>query len=112
MKSLIIFKREVGHYFLSPMAYIVIGFFLLLSGYFFSTFILSSRIVTMQVTLGNMSLLFIFVVPILTMHLIADERKLGTEELLLTSPVTTTSVVIGKYLASLFFNYSLCFSSH
>lgn len=101
-KTYALFKKEIQNYFLSPLAYIIIGFFLLVSGYFFSTYILSSGLASMRIPLSNMSLIFLFIMPILTMHLLAEERKGGTEELLLTTPTRTTSMVVGKYLAALF----------
>ncbi len=101
-KTWAIFKREVSSYFLSPMAYVMGAVFLLLSGYFFSIALLATQSASMQGVFSNMAVIFIFVAPVLTMRLVAEERKLGTDELLLTSPVTITSIVIGKYLASVF----------
>ncbi|MGE5587195.1 MAG: ABC transporter permease [Clostridia bacterium] len=102
LKTWSIFKREVAAYFLSPIAYVMGAVFLVLSGYFFSILLFATRSASMQGTLGNMAVTFIFVAPVLTMRLLAEERKLGTDELLLTSPVTITSIVVGKYLASVF----------
>jgi ABC-2 type transport system permease protein len=100
LKTWFIFKREVAAYFLSPIAYVLGAVFLVLSGYFFSILLFATRSASMQATFGNMAVTFLFVAPVLTMRLLAEERKLGTDELLLTSPVTTTSIVVGKYLAS------------
>lgn len=102
LKTWPIFKREVAAYFLSPIAYVMGAVFLVLSGYFFSILLFATRTASMQGTFGNMAVTFIFVAPVLTMRLLAEERKLGTDELLLTSPVTITSIVVGKYLASVF----------
>ena len=99
-KSFSIYKREVQNYFLSPLAYVIMGLFLLLSGYFFSTYILSTRMATMQGAFSNMSLVLLFIVPILTMRLLAEEQARGTEELLLTHPLRLTSMVVGKYMAA------------
>ena len=99
-KSFSIYKREVQNYFLSPLAYVIMGLFLLLSGYFFSTSILSTRMATMQGAFSNMSLVLLFIVPILTMRLLAEEQARGTEELLLTHPLRLTSMVVGKYMAA------------
>ncbi len=97
---LAIFKRELKSYFYSPIGYIFVGFFLLLSGYFFATGNLMSLIADMKMVFGNLSIVFLFLVPILTMRLISEEKKSKTDQLLLTSPVSLTGVVIGKYLAA------------
>lgn len=97
-----ILKREVASYFLSSIAYAMGAVFLLLSGYFFSIILLATHSASMQGVFGNMAVTFIFVAPVLTMRLIAEERKLGTDELLMTTPVSITSIVVGKYLASVF----------
>ncbi|MCG8499446.1 MAG: ABC transporter permease subunit [Firmicutes bacterium] len=97
---LAIFKRELKSYFYSPIGYIFVGFFLLLSGYFFATGNLMSGIADMKMVFGNLSIVFLFLVPILTMRLISEEKKSKTDQLLLTSPVSLTGVVIGKYLAA------------
>lgn len=101
MKIWVIYKREIKAYFLSPMAYVLLGFFLLLSGYFFSTFVLSTQYAMMGPILGNMLMAFMFISPILTMRLLAEEMKTGTDQLLMTSPITTTDIVIGKFLAAI-----------
>lgn len=97
-----IFKREVAAYFVSPMAYVMGAVFLMLSGYFFSIILLATHDASMQGILGNMALVFLFIAPVLTMRQLAEERKLGTDELIMTSPVSITSIVVGKYLAGLF----------
>lgn len=102
MKMWQILKRELKAYFLSPVAYVLLGFYLLISGYFFSTFILSTHYALMSQVLGNMLMAFMFISPILTMRLLADEMKSGTDQLLMTSPVTVTDIVVGKFIAALF----------
>jgi ABC-2 type transport system permease protein len=97
-----IFKREVASYFTSPMAYVMGAVFLLISGYFFSIILLATNSASLQGVLGNMAVVFLFIAPILTMRLLAEERKLGTDELLMTAPVSITSIVVGKYLAAVF----------
>lgn len=95
-----ILKREVAAYFISPMAYVMGAVFLMLSGYFFSVILLATHSASMQGVLGNMAVIFLFIAPVLTMRQLAEERKLGTDELIMTSPVSTTSIVVGKYLAA------------
>jgi ABC-2 type transport system permease protein len=96
-----VFKRELKSYFFSPIGYIFIGFFLLLSGYFFAAGNLMQGTADLKMIFGNMSIVFLFLVPILTMRLISEEMKSKTDQLLLTSPVSLTGIVVGKYLAAL-----------
>ena len=102
-KILQIFKREFKSYFISPIAYIVISIFLLVTGWFF----FSSFFIYNQATLrGFFSLLpftFAFVIPAVTMRLIAEELNVGSYETLLTLPVRTSDVVLGKFLAAVGF---------
>jgi ABC-2 type transport system permease protein len=98
---LAIFKREVKAYFYSPIAYVLIGLFILISSVFFFMISLFSQSAEVNNVLSNMGFLLIFIVPILTMKVLAEDRKNGTEVLLLTSPSSLTGVVVGKYLATL-----------
>jgi len=96
-----IYKKELKSYFLSPIGYFAIGIFLIIfSGIFFYTTI-SYRAYDM----GNLYFLSTFAVPfmaaIITMRMFAEERKNGTEQLLLTSPRSMTGVIFGKFLAAL-----------
>jgi ABC-2 type transport system permease protein len=124
MKGILaIYRRELGSYFVSPIAYIVSGFFLFLTGYYFS-YILTGVIeysFRMQMQGGQFgappafdapalvirnftgftTTILLFLVPMLTMGVYAEERKRGTMEMLMTSPITEFQIVIGKYLASL-----------
>jgi len=93
-------RREIGAYFLSPVAYVVAAFFLLLSGYFFTLFLLSGPYVNMRPLASNMAVTLMFIVPILTMRLLSDEKRLGTDELLFTSPVGAGQIVLGKFIAA------------
>ncbi|MGI6777968.1 MAG: ABC transporter permease [Acetivibrionales bacterium] len=95
-----IFLKEFRSYFNSPIAYIVIGLFILLTSIFFTPF-LFYRMGDFTYNLPTMGFILIFVIPVLTMRLIAEDRKNGTEVLLVTSPVSITGIVMGKYLASL-----------
>jgi len=98
-----IFKKELYAYFLSPIAYIVIAIFLIVTGwFFFSTFFLFNQ-ASLRNFFALMPIMFSFVVPAVTMRLFAEELNIGSHELLLTMPVTIRQVVIGKYLAGTFF---------
>ena len=93
--------KEFKSYLASPMAYIVTGIFLVLTGFFFSispaTYFETSISGFLQT--GSLSLLLL--AAVLTMRLIAEERKIGTLELLLTAPVRDSEVILGKFLGSL-----------
>ncbi len=97
---LAIFKRELKAYFYSPIGYIFVGFFLLLSGYFFATDNLMHGIADIKMVFGSLNIIFLFLVPILTMRLLSEEMKNKTDQLLLTSPVSLIGIVVGKYLAA------------
>ncbi len=98
-----IFRREFRHYFVTPIAYIVIAIFLVLTGwFFFSTFFLYS-----QAELRNfyslLPLIFSFIVPTITMRLFSEEYNVGSYEVLVTMPVTDRDIILGKFFAALCF---------
>ncbi|MBU1919863.1 ABC transporter permease [bacterium] len=96
-------RREFRSYFDSPAAYIVITFFLLIAGYFFTSNLFLMNQANMRTLFGIVPLLFVFFVPEISMRLIAEEKKSGTIELLYTYPIKDSEIVIGKYLAALGF---------
>jgi ABC-2 type transport system permease protein len=94
-------KRELGSFFKSPVAYVVLGAFVPIVGYlFFSSFFMRNS-ASMEAFFGSMPFLLLFFCPAIAMRLLAEERGQGTIEMLLTMPVRETEVVIGKYLAAL-----------
>lgn len=98
--AFIIMRREVAAYFTSPIAYIVTGLFLLASGFlFFNTFFLYNR-AELRNFFGILPVLLSFFIPALTMRLLAEEKRSGSYETLLTLPVTETQIVAGKFLAA------------
>jgi ABC-2 type transport system permease protein len=99
--ALVIARRELLAYFISPIAYMVSAVFLLIAGYLFSLILIQSQQATMEGLFFNIMVVLIFVVPLLTMRLLADEQKTGTIEILLTAPVRDWEVVFGKYLAAM-----------
>lgn len=101
LNVLYIARRELGAYFASPIAYLVIAAFLAVTGYLFALITYYSREATLRYLFHNMTTLLLFMSPLLTMRLLAEEQRSGTIELLLTSPVRDWEVVIGKFLASL-----------
>ncbi|MBQ8381762.1 MAG: ABC transporter permease [Clostridia bacterium] len=98
---LAIYKRELRSYFVSPIGYIFVAIFLIASGLLFSYCTLQagsgSSVSTYFSTLMYM---FIIVLPLLTMKLFSDEKKMRTEQLLLTSPVSLMGMVVAKFLAA------------
>ncbi|MBO0722428.1 MAG: ABC transporter permease subunit [Blastocatellia bacterium] len=124
MKGILaIFRREMNSYFVSPIAYIVIGFFLVITGYFFSVYLsvymerafmaqmqaqrmggpadMDVPSLVIRSFIGVIAFIQLFLIPMLTMGVYAEERKRGTMEMLMTSPLTELQIVLGKYLASL-----------
>jgi ABC-2 type transport system permease protein len=100
-RTLTIAKREFRGYFNSPAAYIVICLFLLLMGFFFwNPFFLINR-ASVRSMYDLMAILLLPTAPALTMGLLAEEKRTGTIEILLTMPVKDTEVIVGKYLAAL-----------
>jgi len=99
-------KRELGAYFSSPLAYIFIVIFLLLCGFF--TFFVGGFFEMRQASLVRpfftwLPWFYLFLVPAVGMRLWAEERRVGTIELLLTMPITTWQAIVGKFLASWLF---------
>lgn len=114
-----VYRKEMGHYFVSPVAYVVVAVFLIVAGFFFRLYtglaIQQSIEMAMEgmgsntdvpgevlsAFFGLLSTLILFLAPMLTMGVFAEERKRGTMELLMTSPITEFQIVLGKFLASL-----------
>ncbi|MBN1291984.1 MAG: ABC transporter permease subunit [Candidatus Latescibacteria bacterium] len=131
--ALAVYVREIKSYFVSPILYIIATVFMLVVGNSFKDYFIRFAMMTMQalrqatnsggeVPLFNinsyvatnmfafMNYMFLLIVPLLTMRLYAEEKKTGTMELLMTSPITTTQVLIGKFFSCLtiyFFMMSL-----
>jgi len=97
----IITAKEFRSYLTSPMAYIVIAIFLALSGFLFAGSPATYVETSLRGFLENGSLLLLLLIAVLTMRLLAEERKMGTIELLLTAPVRDSEIVVGKFLGSL-----------
>jgi ABC-2 type transport system permease protein len=114
---LAIAQKELKSYFASPIAYIIIGFFALVFGYFFFvslTFFIQASLqmgmpgqgqinvhtMAIRPLLQNVSVVALFVLPLITMRTYAEEKRSGTIELLLTSPLTDAQIVLGKFLGA------------
>ncbi len=96
-----IYKKELRSYFINPIGYIYMGIFLAIAALLFCF----STIISGSYNVSNyflyMLFAFIILIPLLTMRLFSEERKLRTEQLLLTAPVTITGMVIGKFLSAM-----------
>ncbi|MCC6293794.1 MAG: ABC transporter permease subunit, partial [Bryobacterales bacterium] len=113
----VICRKELNSYFASPIAYGLMAFFAFVSGYFFyaATAIFVTRGMEMQMmgrgmpmdvnewvvrpVLMNVSVIGLFLIPMITMRLFAEEKRTGTIELLITSPVRDWEIILGKWLA-------------
>jgi ABC-2 type transport system permease protein len=98
--SFIIFRKELRSYFNSPVAYVVIVVFLAIIGYFHTSNMFLMNIASMRLTFEFAPLVFLFIIPAITMRLISEEQKSGTIELLATKPLLDAEVVAGKFLAA------------
>ena len=96
---LAIIKKELKSYLLTPMGYIFIGLFLLIFSIFFMD-LFRYGLTNFEYLFSNGSTILTFIVPLLTMRMFPEERKNGTEQLLLTSPRSITTIVLGKFFAA------------
>ena len=95
-----VIKKEFKSYFYSPIGYVFIGLFLIMFSIFFYIDVFNYQSTNFEYIFYSGATILTFIVPILTMRTIAEERKNGTEQLLLTSPLNITKVVIGKFIAA------------
>lgn len=96
--------KEIKALFSSPIAYVLIAVFLLLMGYTFNAFLFLNKTSSLVHIFFQAAVLFLLLVPVLTMRQFAEERKTGTLELLLTAPVREVHIVMAKFLASMAVN--------
>ncbi len=97
-----IFKREIKAYLYTPMGYVYMSLFLVLSGFFFIIGYLFLRNPRFAMFLQEILFIFLFTVPILTMRIFSDDRKQNADRLLYTSPLRVSQIVLGKFFAALF----------
>ncbi len=95
-----IYKRELKAYFKTPVGYIFLSAFIFFASLMFMFINMASMQTSMTGFFSNISLIFVFVIPVLTMRLFSEERKSKTDQLLLTAPVRVTDIVFGKFLAA------------
>lgn len=95
-----VLKKELKSYFLSPIAYVFIGLFLLMASVFFYLDVVAYGITNFENMFYSLSTILTFITPILTMRMFAEEKKEGTDQLLFTSPRSITSIVFGKFFSA------------
>lgn len=95
-----IYKREMRSYFTSPIGYVYICAYLFAMALFFKMYMLDQGISNVVYFFGGSLIIYMFLVPILTMRLFSEEKKTKTDQILLTSPVSVTGIVLGKFLAA------------
>lgn len=95
-----ILDREIKAYFQSPLGYVFVGVMFLFTGYFFFAYNLYGNTTDMRGIFSTLFTVVLFLIPILTMRLMSEDKKLKTDQLLLTAPVSRAALVLGKYLAA------------
>ena len=95
-----VWKREWQAMFKTPIGYVFMGFFLLVSGYFFWGYNLSASSSDMSGFFDRIAYILVMFVPVLTMRLFSEERRNKTDQLLITSPMSIWEIVMGKFLAA------------
>ena len=107
-KTLVLARRELAGYFISPMGYIIGAVFLLASGlWFFHKIFIPGNEASLRPLFEAMAYMMVFAVPLLTMRVISEEYRSGTIETLMTAPITDTEVIVGKYLGIMAYYISL-----
>lgn len=96
-----IYRREIGAFFSSSIAYVFLAVFYLITGFFFTMDNLAAGSANLLSVFSTMFVVSIFLIPLLTMRLFSEEKKQRTEQGLLTAPVSLTGIVLGKYFAAL-----------
>lgn len=94
-----IFKKELKGYLTSMIGYVFIFFILLMEGFYFTAYNIQGAYPMFETTLNAVTFIFLIMIPVITMKIIADERKQKTDQMLLTAPVSIVKIVAGKYLA-------------
>ena len=94
-------KKEIKGYFLSPIGYVFIGLFLAMCSIFFYLDVAYYGSLQFENMFYSVATVLTFIIPILTMRMFAEERKVGTEQLLYTSPKSILSIILGKFVAAI-----------
>ncbi len=102
-----IFKRELGAYFSSATAYVVMAVYFFFSGLFFNFYCISANSSSLSYVFGNMFYIILFLIPVITMKTFAEEKKQKSDQALLTAPTSLTEIVLGKFLGA-FTLFAIC----
>ncbi len=97
----VVARREWQVAFQTPLAYVLLALWMLISGFMYVGLLVSSQSSDLSSLVQNMTVLILFMAPFLTMRLLAEERRTGSEELILTSPISAGQWVVGKYIGAL-----------
>lgn len=98
---LAIYKREIRNYYTNILGFLFAAFLIFIIGIYFTAYNIGAGYPYFGYSLGNVSFAFLILVPIITMRCMSEERRTRTDQLTLTSPVSVTGIVLGKYLALL-----------
>ena len=96
-----IIKKELKSYLLSPIGYIFIGLFILMFSLLFYISVFESEVTNFEYAFYDAATILTFVTPVLTMRMFSEERRNGTEQLILTSPRSISAIVLGKFIAAM-----------
>lgn len=102
-----ILKRELSSYFNSAVAYVVMAVYFLFSGLFFSMICIENDTSSLSYVFGNMFIIILFIIPIITMKSFSEEKRQRTDQALLTSPTRLFEIVMGKFLGALIL-FAIC----
>ena len=102
-----ILKRELSSYFNSAVAYVVMAVYFLFSGLFFSMICIENDTSSLSYVFGNMFIIILFIIPIITMKSFSVEKRQRTDQALLTSPTSLFEIVMGKFLGALIL-FAIC----
>lgn len=102
-----IVKRELSSYFNSAVAYVVMAVYFLFSGLFFSMICIENDTSSLSYVFGNMFIIILFIIPIITMKSFSEEKRQRTDQALLTSPTSLFEIVMGKFLGALIL-FAIC----
>lgn len=97
---LAIIKKELKSYFFTPIGWVFIGLFLAVISFVFYTYTFSSGYLNFEYIIWDSTVVLAFIIPVLTMRMFAEEKKSGTDQLLMTSPKSIFSIVLGKFFAA------------
>lgn len=96
-----IYRREMGSFFTSGLAYVFLAVFYLISGFFFYNNVIAAGSTNTAPVFSSMFIIVLFLIPILTMRLLSEEKKSRTDQGLLTAPIGLWEIVLGKYFAAM-----------